>query len=265
MLKDEGYIAQLRVDKTRITQIGKSAYELELDEKVQAFENKPPVQDFADGVCYLRFGESYARVGAYQKAVNFGIKALDIFTALERSEKTYAEMLRACSDISGAYHSLQETKKAWEFSLRRSFLLLEQFPDPYAPEREYVIEGLANLYEAMEDYEQAITWSYTGLDFEQKVHGGRILCLTKWHERLARLYRQLGDIQKETDHLWKITELIQKLNEKLTYKDAYDPTLYDAWKRLLEIFEGQGTPEKADCFREEFIEMSYFADDQHEW
>ena len=265
MIKDVEYIAQLRADKERIKQIGKCAYEAEIDEKVKQFERNSPMCEFADGVCWLRFGESYARVEAYEKAVLYGTKALEVFARLERSEKVYTQMTRAYTNISGAYHSLQEPQKAWEFSLRCSFLSLERYPQPYAPERESVIEGIANKYEVLQEYAQAISWAYTGLDFEQKVHGGRTHFCIKWHERLARLYGLSGDIEKQTEHLWEVTRLVQKENEQFKDERVFDPALYGAWKQLLEIFKAQGTMEKADCFIEKFLEMSDFAGEDDEW
>ena len=263
MIKDMEYIARLRADKTRILEIGKKAFEGEVDERVAAFEKQTTLRDFSFGIAYRRFGESYARAAAYEKAVACGKTALAIFSALERTDAVRSEMEGVYRNISNAYHSLCEDKTAWEFSLQCAFLELEKYPEPYHPERELFFERVSNIYACMEDYENAIAWAYKGLDFEEKMHGGRLYFCSRWRERLAFLYREMGDVEKEVEQLWFVVELEEKRNE--AYQEVFVPSLYDAWKRLLEIFEAQGTPEKAACFYEKFTEMSVYAGEEDEW
>lgn len=184
---------------TALNQMGNAYYNsgnadkaMEYQQKALAYQEKIPADELRMAYTYNDLGNIYGSQRAYEEALNYHLRALEIAkNALRKSpkeavrDKITLDLAKYYTNVGLSYYALGRTELALE-NLQEALDTFEEDLLDKHPDVARTYNGIGMVYDSLGDHEQALTYRRRALHIVEKA-------LPADHPELARVYSNIGN------------------------------------------------------------------------
>jgi len=160
-------------------------------------------------ICYNNIGFIYENQGEYKKALDYHLKALNLFKSSEERE-SHPGVAASYTGIGSVYENQGKFNKALKCYMRSLDIFQSIFDDH--PEVASCYNDLGAVYESQGDYKKALEYYSKSLAIGQKVYGNKHPHVTGCYMNIGLVHVRLGNFLKALDYYFQSLDICKSVH-----------------------------------------------------
>lgn len=166
--------------------------------------------------CHQHIMSVLIDIGGYQKAIEHGKRAVELYSQLRLSE--HSNLVGVLQKLGEIYTTLGDLEKAKEYTERSLSLALEKIP--YSLTAQAILYNkLADIYRMLGNHERALEYSLKGISLAEKSYGADHPQTGLLYELAAGVYVDRKEFRKAIEYYHKALAIRKKVTKRESFND----------------------------------------------